>query len=120
MKQSPLPSQPLPHQPRPNQSPPIPTPPQQEKRKFISMCTQGEFFVEPKEVEQNITLKGVSPTVEVPEEVDKSLEEYKGVEHDELLEVLPSMKDNHHNDTIILHNFKDPFLHNESTQDYSI
>jgi len=35
--------------------------------------------VEPNEVQQGITLEGVSPTVEVHEKVDKSLDEYKGV-----------------------------------------
>jgi len=30
------------------------------------------------------------------------------------------MDDSYHHDMIILHDFEDPFLHNESTQDYNI
>jgi len=30
------------------------------------------------------------------------------------------MKDNQHHGTLILHNFEDPFLHNEFAQAYSI
>ena len=61
-----------------------------------------------------------SLTVEVPKEVNKSLDEYKGVGHDELLEILSSMEDNHYHGTIVLHDFGDHFLHNESIQDYNI
>jgi len=50
----------------------------------------------------------------------KSPDEYIGVGYDELLKVLPSMDDSYHHDMIILHDFEDPFLHNESTQDYNI
>jgi len=53
----------------------------------MSICNQGEFFVEPKEVEQGIALKEVSPTSEIPEKVDKSLGESKGVDNDKLFEV---------------------------------
>jgi len=45
--------------------------------------------------DQRIALEEVSPTIEVPEEVNKSLDEYRGVGHDKLLEVLPSMEDNY-------------------------
>ena len=70
--------------------------------------------------DQRIALEEVSPTIEVPEEVDKSLDEYRGVGHDELLEVLPSMEDNYQHDTIILHDFEDHFLHNKFVPDHDI
>ena len=50
--------------------------------------------MESMEVKQSLILEEVSPTIEIPEEVDKSLEEYKGVGQDELFEVLPPMKNN--------------------------
>jgi len=53
----------------------------------MPVCNQGELFVEPKEVEQVIALKEVSPNTEIPKEVDKSLDEYKEVGYDELFEV---------------------------------
>ena len=55
-------------------------------------------------------------TAEIFEEIDKSQEEYKGVRINKL-EVLPSMEDNHHHDTIIFHDIEDPFLQKESAQD---
>ena len=62
----------------------------------MPVCNQGEFFMEPKEVEHNIILEEVSTTDEIPEEVDTSREEWKGVGHDKVLEILPPMKDNPH------------------------
>ena len=70
----------------------------------------------PKEVKQDIALEEVSTTVEILEEVDISLEVCKrfGINK---LEVLPSMKDNHHHGTINLYDFEDPFLRKESARD---
>ena len=50
---------------------------EEEKPKFISICNRGEFFVEPKDIKQGITLKEVSPTIKIPEEINQSLEELK-------------------------------------------
>jgi len=66
------------------------------------MCTQSGFLVNPKEVKQDITLEEVSTANEIPEKVDTSLEDCKGVGPDELREVLPYMKDNHHGTVILL------------------
>ena len=72
-----------------------------------------------KESRARYCFRRVSPTIEVPKEVDKSLDEYKRVGHDELLEVLPSMEDNHHHDTVILHDFEDLFMQKENSRDES-
>ena len=62
--------------------------------------------MESKEIKQGVALKEVFTTAEISEEVDKLQEECKGVGINQH-EVLPSMKDNHHHGTIILHDFED-------------
>ena len=76
--------------------------------------------MKPKEIKRSRALDEVSTIDEVPEEVDGALEEYKGVGHNKLFEVLPYMKDNQHQGTVILRNFEDPFLHTEFVQDHII
>jgi len=56
--------------------------PKEEPPKLIPVCNQDEFFVEPKKIKQNLVLEEVSPTAEIPKEVDKSLEESKEVVRD--------------------------------------
>jgi len=56
--------------------PTIPSP-KKEKPNFMPISNQGEFFVEPKDIKQGITLKEVSPTIKIPEEINQSLEELK-------------------------------------------
>jgi len=85
----------------------------------MHVCNQGEFFAEPKEVELGIILEEVSTTAEVPKEVDKSLEEYKGVKHDKLFEVLPPVEDIPDHGKVILYGFEDPFLRKKSDKDDS-
>ena len=58
----------------------------------MPICSQDEFFVEPKEIKQAVGLEEVSTTAKIFEEVDK-LKECKGVGINKL-EVLPSMEDN--------------------------
>jgi len=82
----------------------------------MPICNQGEFSVESKKIKQGVALEEVSRTVKIPEEIDKSQEEYKGVGINKL-EVLPSMEDNHHHGTIIFHDFEDPFMQKENAQD---
>jgi len=97
--------------------PPIQEPTEEEKAKFISICNQGEFIMESEETKQNLTLvdkEEVSPTAEVLDEIGQSLEAYKGVVYDKILEILPSMKDHQHHGTFILHNFEDTFIQKES------
>jgi len=55
---------------------PIPSP-KEEKPKFIPICNRGEFFVELKKIKQSLTLEEVSPTTEISEKIEPSLEEYK-------------------------------------------
>ena len=90
---------------------PAPKPAKEEKPQLMHVYNQGKFFVEPKEVEQGFILR-VSLTVEASKEVDRSLDECKEVELNKV-EVLPSMEANHCHGIIILHDFKDPFLHNQ-------
>jgi len=52
--------------------PPIQESTEEEKPNLMLMCNLDKFFVEPKEVEQDIALEEVSTIVEIPEEVDKS------------------------------------------------
>jgi len=59
--------------------PPIQESIEEEKPNFMSICNKGEFFVESTEVKHSLVLEEVSLTVESPNEVDKPLEEYKGV-----------------------------------------
>jgi len=67
--------------------------------------------VESSEIEQSLSLEEVSPTAEISEEIDQSLEECNGVVHDKLLKILPLMRNiQQHHDTFILHDFKVPFL----------
>jgi len=68
--------------------PPIPSL-KEEKLTFMSICNQGEFFVEPKELKQGVALEEVFTTAEIPKEVDKLQEECKGFEINKL-EVLAS------------------------------
>ena len=89
----------------------------EEKLKFMPICHRGEFFVESREIEQSLALEKVSPTVEISKEIDQSLEECNEVVHDNLLDILPSMKDLQHLDMFILHDFEDHFLQKESTRD---
>ena len=93
---------------------------EKKKPKFMPICNQGKFFVDPKEVAQSLALEESSTTAEITEEIDKSLEEYKGVGQYKLFEVLPSMKDIQHHSTFILHDCEDPFLHNVCVQDYKV
>ena len=83
------------------------------------VCNQVEFFIEPKEVEQGITLEEVSPTIKIPKKVDKSLDEGKEVKHDKLFEVSPFEEDIPHHGTSILHGFENPFMRKESARDES-
>ena len=89
----------------------------EKKPQLVPICNQGEFFVEPKEINQSVVLEEVSIIAEILEEVNK-LQECKGVGINKF-EVLLSMEDNHHHDTIILHNFEDPFLRKKSANDDS-
>jgi len=93
--------------------------PKEEKSNFMSICNQGEFFIEPKDIKQGIALKEVSLTAEIFEEKDQSLEECNRVVHDKLLKILPPMRDNQYHDTFILHGFEDPFLRKKSVKDDS-
>ena len=88
---------------------PIPTilSPKEEKPNFMPICNESEFFMELKDIKQNIALEEVSPTAEIFLEIDQSLEEFKGVLHDKLLKILPPMKDIQHHSTLILHGFED-------------
>ena len=74
---------------------PMPTIPsrKKEKQNFMPISNQDESFVEPKDIKQGITLKEVSPTIKISEEIYQSLEEFKGVVHDKLLKTLPPVKD---------------------------
>ena len=74
----------------------------------------------PKKVKQEIVLEEVSPIAAIPEEVDKSLEEFKKVVHGELMEVFSLMEDNHHHVMFILYDFENPLLHNKSAPDHNI
>ena len=98
--------------------PPIPSS-KEEKPTFLLVCNQGELFMEPKEVEQGIALEEGSPTTEISEEVDKSLDECKEVGHDKLFEVSPPVKDILYHGTSILHGFDDSFMRKESARDES-
>ena len=69
--------------------------------------------MEPKKIKQDIILEEVFTTAETPEEVDKLQEKCKRVGINKV-EVLPSMGGIHHHGTIILHDFKDPFLQKKS------
>jgi len=75
--------------------------------------------MELKEIKQSLTLEEVFPTTEILEEIDKSLEEYKRVGYNKFLEILPSMKDNQHHITCILHDFEDCFMRKKSAKDES-
>jgi len=90
----------------------------EEKPQLVPVYNQGEFFMEPKEINQGIALEKISTTAEIPKEVNKLQEKCKGIEINKL-EVLPSMKDNQHHGTIILRDFEDPFLRKKSAKDDS-
>ena len=90
---------------------------EKKKSQISCPCAIKTFFMEPNKVEQGITLKEVSTTIKIPEEVDKS-QECKGVMINKI-EILPSMEDDHHYGMIILYNFEDPFLH-KSAPDHII
>ena len=92
---------------------------EEEKPNLISICNQGEFFVEPKEIKKGIALEEVSPITEIPKEVNKSLDECKEVGHDELFEVSPTVEDIPHHGTSIIYGFEDPFIWKESARDES-
>ena len=47
--------------------PPIPSP-KEEKQTFMRIGNQGEFFMEPKKIEQSIA-EEVSPTTEILEKI---------------------------------------------------
>jgi len=72
------------------------------------------------EIKKSLILQEVSPIVEIPEDVDKPLEEYKEVRQDKFFEDLPPIKNDEHHDTLILYDFEDPFPHNECVQDYKL
>jgi len=84
----------------------------------VPVCNQGEFFVEPKEIKHVIALGEVPTTAKISKEVDKLQDKCRGVGINKF-EVLPSMEDNHHHGTIILHDFGDPFLRKKSAKDDS-
>ena len=69
---------------------PAPKSKKEEEPQLTSVCNQGEFFVEPKEVKQDIILKEISPNAEVLKEVDKLLEEFKEIVHDKFANILPT------------------------------
>ena len=73
--------------------------------------------MESKEVEQGIALDEVSPTAEIPKEVDKSLDDCKEVGHDELFEISSAVEGIPHHGTSILHSFEDLFMQKESARD---
>ena len=93
--------------------------PKEEKLKFMPMCNQSEFFMESKKIKQNLTLEEIILPAEVPEELDKSLDEYKGVVYDKLVDILSSRRDIQHHGTFILHSFADPFMRKKSVKDES-
>jgi len=39
----------------------------EEKSNFMPICNHGEFFMEPKDIKQGITLEEVSPSTEISE-----------------------------------------------------
>jgi len=90
----------------------------EEKQTFIPIWNQGEFFVKPRKIKQSIALEEVSPTTEISEKIEPSLEEFKEV-HDKLTEGLPPMRDIQYQGTSIRHDFEDPFLRKENTRDES-
>ena len=75
--------------------------------------------MESKETTQEFILfdKGeVAPSTEIHERVELALEEFKGVGHDKCLEILPPMRGIQHHDTFVHHDFKDPFVWEESAR----
>ena len=78
--------------------PPPLKPTKEEKPKFISLCTQGDFLVESKETKQRFALvvKEVNPVIEVPENMKPILEEFQRIVHDELSDELLPMRDIQH------------------------
>ena len=97
---------------------PIPSS-KEEKPQLVLVCNQGEFFVEPKEIKQGVTLEEVSTTIEIPKKVDKSLDKCQEVGHDELFEKSPPVEDIPYHGAYILHGFEDPFVRKESDRDES-
>ena len=98
--------------------PPIPSL-KEEKQTLMSICHQGEFFVEPNKIKQSITLEEVSPTTEILEKIELALEEFKEVVHDELTEELSPMRDIQYQGTSICHDFEDPFVQKKNAWDES-
>jgi len=74
---------------------PAPKSTKEKKTKFISICNQGEFLVESKEIKQRFALivKEVTQPTEIPEKMKPLFEEFKRVLHDELPYRLPPMRD---------------------------
>ena len=64
-------------------------------------------------------LEEISPTAEIFEEMDQSLEEYKGVVNDKFVNILPPMRGIQHHGIFILHCFIDPFMWKKSAKDES-
>ena len=44
--------------------------------------------MESDEIEKKSSLEEISPTAQIPEEINQSLEEYKGAVHDKLVDIL--------------------------------
>ena len=76
--------------------------------------------MEPKETTQGFVLfdkDEVTPSTEIHERVEPTLEESEGVGHDKYLEILPLMRGIQHHGTFIHHGFEDPFMREESARD---
>ena len=56
--------------------------------------------MESKEIKQSFSLEEVSPTAEISEEIDQSLEEYKRVVLDKLVDISLPMRDIQHRGTL--------------------
>ena len=79
--------------------PPVPKPTKEKKPKFVSMCNQGEFLAESKEMKQRfafIVKEEVGPSVEVFEKMNPIMEKFQRIVHDELPDELPPMRDIQH------------------------
>ena len=83
--------------------PPIPKSTEEEKPKFIFICNQDEFLVESKEIKKSpaLVVKEVSPTAEIFEKIEPSLEESKELCTTNFRKNYPPMRDiPHHIDLI--------------------
>ena len=76
--------------------------------------------MESEEIEKTLVLEKISPTAEISEEMDQSMEEYKGVIHDKLVNILPPMRGFQHHGTFIFVISKIPFMRKKSAKDESL